>query len=488
MSNKESSSKQPPCVKVHHSLSEHGIAQKLISVATSSDTDHHQVELAQKIGNGWKKERTGLCQSYLEATTSQDAALQADAKLSRILNHVPKDNAPSGSRLLFRFIIASSSGCECSSQLEQRAREEYSRRQDLYDRLLGDAVPEALRSDVDRVKFFNNANPTALADDRAHWDLLHSKESVLHGIPTSIPSLDAKIGGLAGLTLLAGPTAVGKTSLAVELIAQILSHSPDVCVLFLELEVSKARIYHKFLSRESAVPQRMLLSPAGWTADIKAKVQAGRERLQQTVYPRLLVLDRLTNSNATILSADNLYFLVKQLIKTTGTERCLVVLDSFDRMTPAITSGFGKNGCSETYELLEECSDRTRMDVLLTAQRKLKWLFPPDGFPFLVLTRTRKALADDGRLTLPDVRGSVDIVYDMSLVLLMQIVHSLKAPGISSVILDVAKVRDMGETGVIPFDFHFEYSKFTVPTSQAADASRQPSKIAAATPRRAGRK
>lgn len=471
-------------------LGRKGIGEQLISSALTALDSCPDLQVNERSGwiiKSWKNELRALREvCKITNERREQAGVKSRTRLAGKLNEPVETKRIKPSKLLFRYLIARSSRCRCSRHLKQSACREYGRRQPLYDHLLGELVPKRLRFGVGTEKYMRNEADTALGDSVAYWHLLWSADTAPQGLPTNIPSLDAKIGGLAELTLLAAPTAAGKTSLAIELTARVLETSPDVCILFIELEVSKTQIMHKFLSRQSGVPYRTLTTSAAFRdADLKARLQEAQDYLNQKIYPRLRIVDRLSDQHQGAISVDILLQLIQQLLIKTSAARCLVVLDSFDRTVPACATGHSGDR-AEAHEIMGDASDAARMEILLATQRRTRSAWAPNGFPFLIITRTRKSIAEDRTLTLSDVFGTVDLVYDAHCVLLLQRKPQPKAPGITAVSLDVAKVRDLGQTGVVPLDFHFDITTFTTPT-ESTETPRS-SLTSHRSPRRAGRK
>lgn len=469
---KDKTKAKPEFRMVQPALDASGVVQEIISNASLRCAACRNPKLQKRlreIVSEWKDELKRLRKACtINVSGINKPGIRGDEALREALNVGRYDDDESKSLLVFRYFVGRSAKFGYPKWLKACALEEYARRQKLYDRLLGDAVPKKLRRSVSRDNYARNANATAREDQRAHWNLLLSADNGLRGLPTGIQSLDDKVGGLSGLTFLAGPTAVGKTSLAVDVVARVLADSPDVCVLFIELEINKTQLLTKFLSRESGVTYRAIVSRP-WNSDVETKLTGARKR-QRKHYARLKVIDRLHATCRGALVVEHIPRLVRQLLKTTRTRRCLVVVDSFDHTIPAQTTEHH----SDSIEVLEDQSDSARMRILLDAQRRTRSQAMPDGFPFLVITRTRKTLAGDRVLVLSDVFGSVDLVYDASIVLLMQQYGDPISPGVARVMLDVAKVRDVGATGAVSLNFRHELSKFDIPTIQPVPDPRLP--------------
>ena len=80
----------------------------------------------------------------------------------------------------------------------------------------------------------------------------------LSGLPTGLPKLDEKLGGLRGLTFVGADKGVGKTSLVLGMALAALKAREDLAVLIYSLDMSKTRIYERLFCCESGIDHRTL--------------------------------------------------------------------------------------------------------------------------------------------------------------------------------------------------------------------------------------
>lgn len=139
--------------------------------------------------------------------------------------------------------------------------------------------------------FFDGENPNTESDWNGFQAALRTRKSAVLPRPTGLTYLDPLIGGLRGLTLLAGPTGSGKTSLAVELCISYLRANPKHAVILLELESPKIAIFQKIAAHEMNTPFSELFcaKPEGYTTD--SICEQARELLTESVLQRLKVID-----------------------------------------------------------------------------------------------------------------------------------------------------------------------------------------------------
>jgi hypothetical protein len=128
----------------------------------------------------------------------------------------------------------------------RNADTEYQRQYRTYNQVFGDHLPPSLhqiRWDTAREEYNDERGATANDD----WDfysqyLVRRQQRTFAqiGIPTGIPQLDDALGGLNGLTIVGGPTGVGKTCLAINTMASCLRSDTELCGLYCSLDMPRA--------------------------------------------------------------------------------------------------------------------------------------------------------------------------------------------------------------------------------------------------------
>jgi len=235
----------------------------------------------------------------------------------------------------------------------------------------------------------------ALDEIRNYFTLL--AERPLIGLPTGLPTIDKKLEGIHKLTLLAGPTNIGKTVLLGQIAAHVAMQA-DACVLFWSFEMLRREIFARIWS---------MLLEANWTLlrDIYREprperyenilIESGILNNIRIIHPRL---DRsFTYNSQTVLEEAN------RLREATGRERCMVILDFFQSFPPIPGLSALDQDIAQVQRLLE-----------------IKDGLPEDD-PCLVVSAVRKRdnkTVGDVCLTIDDVMGSSTIGYNCDNILL----------------------------------------------------------------------
>src|SRR3954454_20337346 len=83
----------------------------------------------------------------------------------------------------------------------------------------------------------------------------------LPGSATGLPKLDPALGGLQGISLLAGDTQTGKTSLACQWCLAALKHDPELAVLYFTLDdLSADDLLDQLICHEARVDHKKYVS------------------------------------------------------------------------------------------------------------------------------------------------------------------------------------------------------------------------------------
>ena len=410
-------------------------------------------EDAQSIRREWKAEVKRL-RTALTRPDSAKARFLSD-HVGQGLDRPLRDPESDGPTAFLRFLLAKQVGVQCEKMITQLALKEYRERPRLYDRLSGKFLGDDVKKPIRAERYEADENPTVAADWKAFADVLQDKLTIQSNhLATGIKPLDRLIGGLSQLTLLAGPTGSGKTTLALNLAVGVIQQNPDVCVLFLSAELSKTRLYQKLLSCVSRVPYTRLSPSSKRSPDEEEAVSKACDSIEQNLGKRLRIVDK--RARVPLLLKD-----VKSLIDETrdatrcGT--CLVIIDSLDRLVLGERRDFDGE-----YQICPkgDVTDEDRLQFLLGLQHWTRNSGSPDGWPVIAITRTRKGSGGDRQLERDDVFGTVDLAYDARTVLLLQPWGSTKETHSTSVRLAVAKVGDEGECGECRLIFRHTVNRF----------------------------
>jgi hypothetical protein len=373
--------------------------------------------------------------------------------------------------VVFRFCLACHENLKkAMASLQAKAFARYFDRTDDYDAVLGDLVPNELREEVHRrhaqLTYSEGTNARALDD----WDVyLHelatqqAREQPL-GLPTGQNSLDQKLGGIRGLTVIAGGVGVGKTSLALSISIAALRETPDLAVLYYSLDMPKSTVFDWLICHEANVSLRSLRKGTLAPEEVQS-VEAAKRRLRSDILPRLRIVERPTPLNRQAFTQHRIYQDLTQLMKAARVKRVLTMIDLFHLMDVP-------NDIS---------TDNERNEFRLDSLRSFS---DPDRFPVIVLSKVRKAHAERKVLTTDDLYGSVDLAFQADNVLLMEKAGESSAATTPTVVR-IVKGRD-AELGNVKLNFHFHSHRFSsiqrgkrppVPAAAKDSRKRKPKRV-----------
>ena len=399
----------------------------------------------------------GQAGAKLGAPTSE---VQGQLLAKALADDVDITDKGAGTASLFLWIVGLKADIEVPEKTRCSGYEELRKQLPLYKNILSPFSLETQLQWAAEDNYFANVNTTAVED----WDAFEALRgnpqfSIGCGIQTGLTSFDRRTGGLAGITLVAGPTGSGKTSLAIQLVCGVLESNPDACALFIELEDPKSMIFSKLLSHASGLPYDRLTESDSFSELEQETLADAQKWLKESILPRLNVVDRLQlpspGQMQVICSPDeNMRKRVSALLKATGCKRCLVVLDSLHRIVPITTRADENAEYGVAVEPKEDATDEDRMRELIALQKWSRNGDLPEGFPILAICRIRKDARSDKPLLIDDVLGSTSLTYDVRTVALLQRWGTAKSEGITPVRLAIEKVKDGGDCGEILLDFH----------------------------------
>jgi hypothetical protein len=424
--------------------------------------DEYVLAICQRMG----RELTDLRQHKL--WRSPDAA-RGGAALDKVFAAViSQEQTPRlrGPALVLRYMLAQRAGFEMDSGTAYLAQEEYLANRGDYELALGDFIPGNLRRHAADQAYLRNANLTARGAGGAYrWRLETIRKQPLLGLATGLSALDKATGGLQGLTLLAGEAGVGKSTLALVLGAGVLEATPTAGVLYYTFELPKDTLYTRLYSHVSGIPYAQLTRATTsdpQSADGRKQVlSAARERLTADLLPRLRIIEWQTGPGHEPLTAKAITGHITEMYGLPGVDRVLILLDPLPRLevrSPAISSPAGDDLPARPATELE--ADMIRMRMLTEVQAWTRGAHRPGGEPILAIAEVRKPDHPRKRLTLADVRGHSDLVYDAHAVLLLEQEAPAAHREVVPLLVNVAKVRDGGTRGDIALDFHHTISTF----------------------------
>ena len=244
----------------------------------------------------------------------------------------------------------------------------------------GNADDELERISTVMVKLFQHLNELAQSD------------SEFPGYSTGLRDLDRKINGLnkSDLIIIAARPGMGKTSLALNLVANVAKQTKKT-VAFFSLEMSREQLATRLLANESCVENQKLITGDLQLADWE-KIGVGSAALAQT---DIRVSDNptitVTEMNALCRRLDNLG---------------LIVVDYLQLMTKADK---------------DARSGENRVTVVAEISRALKIMAKDLGVPVVCLSQLSRAAESrtDKRPMLSDLRESGAIEQDADQVLLL---------------------------------------------------------------------
>lgn len=427
----------------------------------------------------------GEFDTRLKATRSaawEGSALQLHEQLGRDLESLqrkqltPSFEPPSEDAVL-RFSLATRAREQVPEILFAAAQRSYQRQPEDYDVVLGGLIPEEFHQQAEtelaQKAYLENSSSTA-ADD---WDVfLEMRKNMgrkgLSGLPTGLPKLEKKLGGLRGLTFIGADKGVGKTSLALGMTLAALKAREDLAVLIYSLDMSKTRIYERLLCIESGLNHRTLFSGVKLSEQDLRVARGAYARLSKDLLSRLRVVERdfsLEGSNThgenrklvrKGLTSDGILKDCRDLMAASGTNDVLIVIDLFQKMDP-----HGEIADSATR-------DHYRLDVLDQVRKASCRPYRPHGHTILVISEIRKDSAK-ASIDRDDLKGDGRMASDADVVMLM---WPDKAAGSTTGDIIPTTLRiDKGREGVVRGDLTlwFDHTRCrfydTAPTGATRD-------------------
>jgi replicative DNA helicase len=138
------------------------------------------------------------------------------------------------------------------------AAQQYQSKADEYDLVLADFIPanfrEWARKGLARKAYVENTHTMAAEDWGVFVEIQQRRDKgETDVLPTGIAKLDEMLGGLRGITVLGADKGVGKTSLALQVVLNVLRANSNVAALIYSLDMGKTRIYERLLCCETGI-------------------------------------------------------------------------------------------------------------------------------------------------------------------------------------------------------------------------------------------
>jgi len=391
----------------------------------------------------------------------EDSTRQLHEQLGRDLASLQRSQStpsfdPPAEDAVLRFCLATRARTEVRDTLFAEAQHAYQRQPADYDVVLGGLIPQTFRQQAENENaqraYLENTSATAAED----WDVFFEmRKSMgregLSGLPTGLPKLDKKLGGIRGLTFVGADKGVGKTSLVLGMTLAALKARKDLAVLIYSLDMSKTRIYERLLCLESGLDYRTLFGGIKLTAQNQSVAKDAHARLSGDLLPRLRVVERdfafeernRYDDNADVkpvrkgLTAGGILKDCRDLTAASGTNDVLIVIDLFQKMDP-----HGEIADSATR-------DHYRLDVLDQVRKASCRPFRPHGHAIVVISEIRKDSAK-ASIDRDDLKGDGRMASDADVVILMW--PDKSAGGPTGDIIPTTVRIDKGREGVIRGD------------------------------------
>jgi hypothetical protein len=240
--------------------------------------------------------------------------------------------------VVLRYLLARRNDFDqVARQYFDEALREYMAKYADYDEVVGDYLPADFNAEAKyrlAHRWYRRGEHLNAAQDWPVFAEIHEKlrgSPAPLGILTGIKSLDDALGGLRGLTFLAGDKGTGKTTLALNMCLGALRNDPNLGCVFYSLDMPKERIYQRILCSVAGVDYRTLLDPAMSDSD-KKKIEDVNRELLANILPRLRVLEKPQVPSASGLSKEQLVTDISGLFRSSSVGNILVIVDLFQRI------------------------------------------------------------------------------------------------------------------------------------------------------------
>jgi len=308
-------------------------------------------------------------------------------------------------------------------------------------------------------------------------------DSGLVGAATGLTQLDQATGGVQQMTIIAGRTQTGKTSLAAQISIAALRNDPKLAVdYYLMDNMVQDELFDQIICSEARIDHANYTG-GKLSSDEQKRVKEVTARLQKEVLFRMRINDRISNQDGLGLEGWRIFDFCQALMEQVGAERVLVVLDMLNDLPHPNMSGNWPKEYHPNIRRIESDPDRWRLEQLLEL-RKLSEKICDGGWPVLALCQLRKQYSQrEEDPTIEDLLGGVNLGYKAQQVyfLLPDPKADPRKP-VVPVTLAIMKAR-FGQTIRLPLQFHHTQFRFEEVNSTSSDNSgsvkrRKPNRLA----------
>lgn len=328
--------------------------------------------------------------------------------------------------------------------------------------LIPDDIWASVEFDIASQKYNRNQSATAEAELDVYLYRLEQRRLALartNGLSTGIKSIDDDLPDLPGITVMAGPAGVAKTTLALQIARTSMKKNKQLGLLYLTLDMPRAIIYDRILCIEGQVTQRELLAKecgTDNTENLNTAIKVFEELGRRMRFVEALTLpsreDGATGLQAygareyatAILQHRN------QLCQSGKVSTVLIVVDLLQNLF---------RDCPEADGVI---ADKLRIEVAKLLQECTKSVTNPYGDPIVLVSEVRKREGQRDRISCDDVLGSTHLVSTASTVLLLSPDSSetRKKKDCSPITITVGKARDGGIRGEHKLWFSYPHYRF----------------------------
>lgn len=239
--------------------------------------------------------------------------------------------------------------------------------------------------------------PDMMHEAILHMEKLHGAQKRVTGVATGFKTLDSMTSGLhaGNLVLIAGRPGHGKTSLAMNIAANVILQKDPGAVAFFSMEMSTAEISNRLISCQAGMSlqeiRRGYFKREHWS-----NVTGAAARLAET----MLFID--DSSGLTVLEVRGRSRRLANHLRQSGKSLSLIIIDYLQLM----------RGGSVRWE--------NRQQEVAEISRGLKFLAKDLGVPVIALSQLSRRVEDkargDGRPQLSDLRDSGSLEQDADVV------------------------------------------------------------------------
>ena len=297
------------------------------------------------------------------------------------------------------------------------------------------------------------------------------RETGYLGIATGLPSLDRATNGIQRVTVLAGPTQSGKTSLASQICLNALKNDPKLVVLYqlYDPDMCMYDLFDQLFCQEAKLDIRKYLAPDRSRADHAKLTKAEDVFERHNIWTRFLpVSDRHRFVHG--CTGELMLQWCQRLMHQAECSRAMTVVDMFDDLPlPTFASDAEEQYRRYVDQAHQEPSRWRREQILSFA--KASRAIQPEGFPIVALCKLRKHSARDARPEIDDLLGSVELAYQATgVVFLVPERTTNRSPDDLLITADIKKYR-RGDASSIRLHFWHREFRFSESTDERGSST-----------------